>query len=133
MSSDARSWLGLLIVVLIAMALVSLMVSIRARERGRSRVRRALALIWAAVLASVAAGWVLDRLVGGPVFEVNLFGAPELLTRSLTGPQLALLIVGLAAIAGLYVTAILSLRGLMAGLPPVAPPEEHADGEEEAQ
>ena len=52
MSEDARTWLGLLVVVLIVMGLVSLMVSIQAHERGRKRVRRALALLWASVLGT---------------------------------------------------------------------------------
>lgn len=120
MTADARSWLNLLVVVLTALGLVSLMVAIRAGGAAQRRVRRALMLVWAAVLATVGGGWLLHRWLGGPVFDVNLFGSPELLVRALTPTELAALIVGLVVLIGLYITALLALRGLMAGLPPVA-------------
>jgi len=122
-SEDVRAWIGLIVVVVVVMAFVSVMVAIQARERGRARVRRALVLIWAAVLVSLGVGWLLSHGIGGPVFDVSLSGSPRLLTRPLGGGQLALAIAGVAVMLALYIGAILTLRDLMRGVPPVAVPE----------
>lgn len=130
MTADARNWLNLLVVVLIALGLVSLMVVIRAGETEARRVRRAVVLLWAAVLATVGGGWLLRRMLGGPLLDVNLFGSPELLVKALTPAELAALIAGVAVLVALYVTTLLALRGLMAGLPA---PEIEDDNEDETE
>ena len=117
----------MLVVVLIVMGLVSLMVSIRAHGQGRRQVRRALGLIWASVLATLAGGWLMQRLLGGPLFDLNFFESPELLVASLSSTQLAIVIAALVAIVALYVMAIVTLRRLMCGLPPIVPPEGRLD------
>lgn len=130
MSGEARSWLNLLVVVFVVLGLISLMVCLRASAADRRRLWWALALVWTAVLGTFAGGWAVRRLLGGPLLEVNLFGAPELLVKAPTPPELVALIAGLVLLVALYVLALLALRRLMIGLPPTGP---GADDEGDAQ
>jgi len=116
--------------VLITLGLVSLMVAIRAGAAEPRRVRRVLVLLWAAVLATIAGGWLLRRMLGGPLFELNLVGSPEMLVRALTPTELAAVVAGLLVLIALSVTALLALRGLMTGLPA---PEPEDDTEDETE
>ncbi|MCD6362164.1 MAG: hypothetical protein J7M38_15000 [Armatimonadetes bacterium] len=129
MNGEARSWLGLLVIVALVLGLLSVMIILHARGRDERRVKRALALIWAAVPATIGVGWLVRSMLGGPVFELNLFRSPQLLVSSLSGARLALLIGGLAVIIALYVAAVLALRGVMCALPPATILQDDDAGE----
>jgi hypothetical protein len=122
MSQEAREWLGLVAVVVAGMSFASLLIWIQAADRGRARARTAktLGLLWGAVLVSVAGGWLLYVCLGGPLFEVQTSGGLGLMVRSLTAAQVALLCGALALLMALYVTAILSVRGLLGAQSPPA-------------
>ena len=117
MTGDTRIWIGLAVVVFAIMIALTAVLSIRTRAVEVARVRRALVRIWAAVLGSIAVGALLQYWMGGPMFDLNFFGSPELLMRSLTGAQRIVAVVALVVIVGLYVTALLAVRSLLAGLP----------------
>ena len=117
MIEDSRIWIGLAVVVFAIMVMLTVLLTVRTRAVELARVRRALALIWAAVLGSVGVGGLLHYWMGGPVFDLNFFGSPELLMRSLTGIERIVAVAALVIIVALYVTALLALRSLLAGLP----------------
>ena len=117
MIEDSHMWIGVAVVVLAIMVMLTVVLSIRTRAVELARVRRALTLIWASVLGSVGVGVLLHVWMGGPVFDLNFFGSPQLLMRSLTGIERIVAVVAFVIIVALYVNALLAVRSLLAGLP----------------
>ncbi len=129
MIEDSRIWIGLAVVVFAIMVALTAVLSIRTRAVELARVRRALALIWGSVLGSVVVGALLQYWMGGPVFDINFFGSPELLVRSLTGIERIVAVVALVIIVALYVNALLAVRSLLAGLPDNDPGPDDGEGD----
>ncbi len=117
MTEDPRLWVGLTVVVVGAMAFftVALLISSRGEEAGR--VKRALAIIWACALGALGVAWWLRSQLGGPVVDLDLSASPNVMSRSLEDGQMPVVLAGLAILAGLCVTALITLRRLMASIP----------------
>ena len=109
-----KSWLELAVVSAVALGFLTLMIVIQALQNGRSRseIIRGVALVWGAVALTLTLAGLLQGHWGGAVIDVQVPPRPQVLTRSLSGTQAAVLGAMLVAIAGLYITAILAVRRL---------------------
>lgn len=109
-----KDWVSLVIVTAVALGFITLMIVVQALQHGRSRgeIIRGVGVVWAAVAMTLLMAWLLEDYWGGAVIDVQVAPSPEVVTRPLTTAQIAILAVMLAAIVGLYITAILTVRKL---------------------
>jgi protein-S-isoprenylcysteine O-methyltransferase Ste14 len=109
-----KSWLDLVVVSGIALGFITLMVVIQAlqHERTREEIIRGVALVWGSVALTLLLAWLLEDHWGGALIDVQVYPRPDVITRPMTGTQTAVLAGLLAAILGLYIGAILTVRKL---------------------
>jgi len=127
-----KDWVSLTLVSAVALGFITLMIVIQAlqNERSRGEIIRGVAFVWGAVGVTLLLAWLLESYWGGAVIDVQITPEPQVLTRSLTGTQTAILVGMLAALLGLYVAAILTVKRLIhpAEGMRVWPIDEHPDG-----
>jgi hypothetical protein len=109
-----KSWLDLVVVSGIALGFITLMVVIQAlqHERTREEIIGGVALVWGSVALTLLLAWLLEDHWGGALIDVQVYPRPDVITRPMTGTQTAVLAGLLAAIVGLYIGAILTVRKL---------------------
>ncbi|MGI5818977.1 MAG: hypothetical protein ACOX9R_12865 [Armatimonadota bacterium] len=109
-----KDWLGLVIVSCVALGFVTLMIVIQAAQHGRTRgeILRGVGLVWGAVAVTLLLAWLLEDHWGGALIDIQVSPEPRVLTRSLTGSEAATLAVLVAALIGLYLTAIMTVKRL---------------------
>lgn len=115
-----KDWADLAVVSAVALSVISLMLGIQGAQHGRSRrqIAGTIALIWGAVALTLVLAWQLEGHWGGALFDVQVAPEPELVSRSLSGSQAAVLGVVLVVTLASYIAAIMAVRRLTA----------HADG-----
>jgi protein-S-isoprenylcysteine O-methyltransferase Ste14 len=109
-----KDWLDLIVVSSIALGFVTLMIVIQALQHQRSReeIIRGVGLLWAAVALTMVLAWLLEDHWGGALIDVQVYPRPEVVTREITRMQAAILAGMLAAMLGLYIGAIMTVRRL---------------------
>ncbi len=131
-----KDWLSLIVVSAVALGFITLMVVIQAlqHERSRGEIIRGVGLIWGALGLTLLLAWLLEGYWGGAVIDVQIAPEPQVVTRSLTGAQTAILTVMLAALLALYVIAVLTVKRLVGASEELAvrPADRPPDGSEGA-
>lgn len=109
-----KDWVSLVVVSAVALGFITLMIVIQAlqHERTRGEIIRGVAFVWGAVALTLLLAWLLEDYWGGAVIDVQISPEPQVLTRSLTGAQTAILVAMLVALLGLFVGAILTVKRL---------------------
>lgn len=133
-----KDWLDLVFVSAVALAFLTLMLVIQALQHGRSRreIIRGVGVVWGAVAVTLLLAWLLEDHWGGSLIDVQIWPRPQVVTRPLTGAQMAVLGAMLAALLALYVTAILAVRKLIQSADgvrvlPGDEPDDEAQGDTE--
>ena len=110
-----RSWLDLAVVSVAVLGLITLMLVISASDRGRSRreIIHTTVMIWAAVAITLTVAWMLELRMGGALFDVHISPDPQVVTRTLTTSEAAILAVIMIVLLALYLTTILAVRRLL--------------------
>lgn len=130
--SAGKSMLELIAVTVGALGFVSLLLVIQGHQHGRTRaeVVRALLAVWGAVVGMLAAVFGARAMVG-ELFDVQLTGGAPIVWRSLSPPQIAMLVGLIVVTIVLYVIAHAAVRRLLApasGLG-VAPRADDGEGD----
>ena len=125
-----KDWMELAVVLGIALVVLTLMVGIQGAQNGRSRRQSGatIALIWGTMVLTLVAAWQLEEHWGGTLIDVQTGPNPEIVTRSLSGGQAAVLgLVLVVTLAG-YIASTVAVRRLTA-----TQPEDPDDAEGEPQ
>ncbi|MBD3292566.1 MAG: hypothetical protein GF393_06550 [Armatimonadia bacterium] len=109
-----KDFLDLAVVCAVALGFVSLMIVIQALQHGRTRAEivRGVGFLWGAVALTLVLAWLLEDHWGGSLIDVQVVPEPKVVTRSLTTTQGAVLAGMLAALLGLYIATILTIKRL---------------------
>jgi len=109
-----KDFLDLAVVSGVALGFVSLMIVIQALQHGRTRgeIVRGVGFLWGAVALTLVLAWLLEDYWGGALIDVQVAPEPRVVTRSITGTQGAILGAMLAAVLGLYIATILTVKKL---------------------